>query len=160
MVEPISVDQELHLKKEYHRLLLDYEVLVRSFLTSIRNTMQKFADLYEDTHQRHNQYVDIVEMYDKLTDEDDYDDPLDLTHEVSVGGDYVTILPDGESWGRVIFNMRSALHKRQKLTHDFFEDIIEFVITRDAVKHKDFIIEVMHGPKRLIKHLLGYLHYG
>ncbi len=77
---------------------MDYEVLVRSFMTAIRNTMQKFADMYKDTYQRQNQYVDIVEMHDKLTDEDDYSDPLRFTHEVSVNGYYVTILLDGYTW--------------------------------------------------------------
>ncbi len=152
-------DQELHFKKEYHRLLLDYEVLVRSFLTPIENTMQKFADLYQETHQGHNEYVNIDEIHDKLTDEDDYCDPLHLTHEMGVGGDYVTILPDGGTWQNVHWRMRLALTQRQKLVHDFFEDIIEFMLTRDAIKHKVFIIEVMHGPKRLIKHLLGHLYY-
>ena len=54
--------------------------------------------------------------------------------------------------------MRMALDRRQKLTHDFFEDIIDFLLTRDAIQHKDFTIEVMHGPKRLIKHLPGEIY--
>ena len=73
--------------------------------------MQKFADVYEETHQRQNHYVNIVEIYEKLTNEDDYSDPLRLTHEVSVNGDYVTIM-HRDTWERVHFQMRSALHKR------------------------------------------------
>ncbi len=79
-------------------------------------------------------------------------------HIADINGEFVIILRDGDTWESAL-TLRIAIDKRQKLTHDLFKDIIDFLLIRDVDKHEDFIKEIMHGPERLIKHLMGELHY-
>ncbi len=68
------------------------------------------------------------------------------------------VLKDGDTWESLRFSLRIAIHKPQKLTHDFFEEIIDFMLSLDVDKHSsDFILDKMAGPKRLINHLMGEL---
>ena len=104
--------------------------------------------------------MNICEIYQKLTDEEQVSYPYEVRdHTTSIDGDFVTILRDGDTWESVQFSLRIAIHKRQKFTHDFFEDIIDFLLIRDVDKYEGFIREIMHGSKRLIKHMMGELHY-
>ncbi len=140
------VDQKLHSKMDNHRLLLVYKVLVRCFMTPVRRTFQEFADMYEDTHEQQNNYVKSYEMYQEL--QDDIHDLVHLTHEVSVNGDFATTLRHGDIWESVHFKMRKALDLCLKLTLDFSDSMIDFLLTHDAIKNKEFVINLMHGPKQ------------
>ena len=54
--------KQIKTMNEYHRLLLDYEVLIRCIQTTIPDVMKKFTEHFEDIHQRQKQYVNIRDI--------------------------------------------------------------------------------------------------
>jgi hypothetical protein len=83
-----------------------------------------------------------------------------LKTELGVNGDFVTILRDGDTWEKLHSQMRKDFEEYGRAVLHFYNDIIDFLFADDAIKNKNFIIEIEHYPQRLILHVLWQLHYG
>ena len=140
--------------------LVDYQILVACFEGSVHHAMNKFKDFFQGTHHRHNKYVKICDMYVKLRDEEETEKPYNPSiYRIDTDGVYETILPDGDTWESLLFQIRGALYERHALTHEFFKDIIDFMIWCDDEKYDDCMMDIMSGPLRVIKHMMGVLEY-
>ena len=154
-----SSTAELLFKHEYHRLLLDYEILLNTFISYINDEMKFVKENFEATHHSHDKYVKICAMYDKLTDQVESVGPYTFrVHEI-MEESYETILLKGDTWESLLIQIRGALYERQALTHEFFKDMSDFLHIYEDEKHDNHFLSIQGGPLRLIKHMMGVLKY-
>ena len=148
-----------HFRREYHRLHVDYQVLISCLSADVRNYWVIFTDKYEDTHEQLGLYLEIFNLHEKLKYE--YVDPptIPLRHDVSANGIFEAILREGDTWESVHFKIRKALDGRKEETRDFFELMISFLMGDYADENDELIGNIVHGPLRLFKYLCGQLRY-
>ena len=79
----------------------------------VEQHMQRFADLFEDTREHAELYVQISELHEQLLHVSTDPPTIRLIREVSPNVEYVTILRDGDTWDNVHFKMRKALKDRK-----------------------------------------------
>ena len=145
-------------KREYHRIHMEYTIFLHVFAPLVQLFWQRFHDEYADTREQIGVFVMLFEAHEKLKDDKIYPPTISIP-EVSPNGDYVTILRDGDTWENAHYKMRKALEDRREKTREYFELMISFLFSADAVENKEFICDIYHGPLRILKHMLGQLHY-
>jgi len=148
-----------YFRREYHRLHIEYQVLISCLCREVRNYWEIFTDKYEDTHEQLGLYLEIFHLHEKLKYE--YIDPptFSLRHDVFANGKFETILREGDTWESVHFKMRKALNDRKQETRDFFELMISFLMGDDADENDELICNIEHGPLRFFKYMCGQLRY-
>ncbi len=100
-------DQDLHFRKEYHRVAMQYQNLL---------TCARCADvepIYEKWHKMFVKKYEGSESFEKIEDLFDYvqhSSPDAICHilktKLGVNGDFVTILRDGDTWEKLHSQMR------------------------------------------------------
>ena len=120
---------------------------------------KKIKDNFEATHHNHDKYVKICAMYDKLTDIEESVKPYYFrVHNIMEEG-FETILLKGDTWESLVFQIRGVLYERRALIHGFFKDMTDFMHTYGDENHDEEIVNILGGPLRVIKHMMGVLKY-
>jgi hypothetical protein len=87
----------------------------------------------------------------------DDSDFFSLEFQLDEDGSNVTIYPEGETWESLHGQACREVEEIGSVVLRFYDDVIAFLFADDAIKHKDFIIEIqLH--KRIAKHLIKQIH--